>query len=761
MCPHITGKVASYDKFDNEFFGYSIKQSEAMDPEERKQLEVTFEALADAGVDPSELRGSNTGLYKGDCFQHTSVLKIDPFYPMKEPHSITTRTMYHYDLKGPFFHVDLACASSFGGFHEAVQAIKYGLCESAIVIGTNTVFDPMISYQMNNLTFLSPTGECRSLSDDANGYLRSEANVALVLQKRKVAKRVYATVLHTITGCDGYKPEGITFPGRETQEALMKQAYSELEMDPRVIKYVEAHATGTKAGDPVEMTAIYNTYCIDRPEEDPVLVGCLKSNLGHTEGVSGVCALAKACISFQRESIAPNIHFKKPNPMCPGITDGTTNGEVTEAPSTGVIVPVIRTTEFKGNFVALNSFGFGGANVHSVLRKEPKRTGMNPVVDVSKSGPRLVHVRGRTKESVEYIYDYVRKNSKAQNPDFLYLLDNYSNFASGEMPFRGYFLLDRSHEGRSHIKNWIQVEPRRRQGGQEQSWSKTQPSQGQPVVSLYFTDTHPPLDCNNNSNPGCEFIPELMTLEPFGKAVKRMTSAVDGLKLSGVSSIQDLIQKKQPETQYESVVLSIVTQLALVDTLKSIGLKARSILGRSIGELACAYWFDLITPEEALLAGANSELFSIGSPTKGNMIPGRKSSKFKKLLTEMNKERLWTSVSHESAVNGEHKTLVEVSTSGLFMRPTPGKKSIRERPVEKTYDLVQTLETIGQLYMNGCDISVGNLYPKPDLPTSVHDAITVTSDQMGSLLHSQHVHGSTTHGEESIHNLFQNNVILR
>ena len=312
MCPHITGKVASYDKFDNEFFGYSIKQSEAMDPEERKQLEVTFEALADAGVDPTELRGSNTGLYKGDCFQHTSVLKIDPFYPMKEPHSITTRTMYHYDLKGPFFHVDLACASSFGGFHEAVQAIKYGLCESAIVIGTNTVFDPMISYQMNNLTFLSPTGECRSLSDDANGYLRSEANVALVLQKRKVAKRVYATVLHTITGCDGYKAEGITFPGRMTQEALMKQAYSELGMDPRVIKYVEAHATGTKAGDPVEMTAIYNTYCIDRPKEDPVLVGCLKSNLGHTEGVSGVCALAKACISFQRESIAPNIHFKNP-----------------------------------------------------------------------------------------------------------------------------------------------------------------------------------------------------------------------------------------------------------------------------------------------------------------------------------------------------------------------------------------------------------------------------------------------------------------
>ena len=673
ICPHITGKVPTYHKFDNEFFGYSIKQSESMNPEERQQLEVAYEALVDAGLDPAEIRGTNTGLYKGDCFCPTSMLNHDPFYPLNTPANVTTRTMFHYDLKGPFFHCDTACSSSFGGYHEAVQAIKYGRCDAALVIGSNTVFDPMISFQMNNMTFVSKTGECRSLDADANGYLRSEANVALFLQKRKHAKRCYATIMKTTFNCDGYKAEGITFPGRESQEQLMKSAYEELGMSTDVIKYIEGHVTGTVAGDPVETAAIFNTYCTNGRKE-PLLLGCVKSNLGHTEGASGVVAVAKAIATFQEEAIAPNIHMRTPNPKCSGIHDGK-------------IVPVVRTTMFTGNFCALNSFGFGGANIHCILRKEPKSG--QKAVDVSKSGPRLVCAHGRTAAAVEHMYDYIKSSPKNQEPEFLYLMDNYAT-SSGNMPFRGYFLMDRSGK---QLK-WDQVRPRS--------------TQCQPV-SLYFSDCL--SDTNNNNNNEDVLVPELMLLKPFEAQISKMKDTVKLLQMN----IYDLLDRESDLTPTESIIRTLAVQLALVETLKAVDLNPKTVMGKSIGGLACAYWHGQITAEEALLVASCSQV--LGENNHGE------DRKLTQMLSKINEDKKWTLITNETKFNGNYPLLVEVAADGLSLKGT-----------NKTRDLNQTLHTLGQLYMNGCDLKVANMYPKPNLP------LPSTTPSLSPLVKWDHVH---------------------
>ena len=680
VCPHITGKVPNYNKFDNEFFGYSIKQSETMNPEERQQLEIAYEAIVDAGLNPKELRGSNTGLYKGDCFCPANMLNADPFYPLNTPANVTTRTMYHYDLRGPFFHCDTACSSSFVGYHEAVQALSYDRCEAALVVGSNTVFDPFISYQMNNMTFLSKTGECRSLDVDANGYLRSEANVIMVLQKRKNAKRVYATILKTTFNCDGYKAEGITFPGGTAQEQLMQSAYKELGMSTDVIKYIEAHATGTVAGDPVETLAIYNTYCRNG-RKDPLLIGCVKSNLGHTEGASGVVAVAKACVIFQEGAIPPNIHMKAPNPKCAGINEGK-------------IKPVIRTTKFDGNFCALNSFGFGGANVHSILRKEARSN--RSIIDVTKSGPRLVCVRGRTAASVEFIYNYIRKSPPNQEPEFLYLLDNYA-IASGDMPYRGYFLLDRSE---NEIK-WSQVQPR--------------PVQCQPV-SLYFSDPLGEDTNNNNNNIESVAVPELLLLKPFADQIEKMKETVKGLEMD----IYELINNKNPDNKNpnnsQNVIKTVVVQLALVDTLKAMNLEPKVLLGKSVGGLACAYWHNQITAEEALLIAHCSQIFDGDNSIQG-------SKKLNQMLTKVNEDRKWISITNETKLNGNYPQLVQVASNGLVLRGAA-----------QTNDLAQTLHTLGQLYISGCDLKLANIYPKPDLP------LPSTTPSLSPLIKWDHSH---------------------
>lgn len=233
---------------------------------------------------------------------------------------------------------------------------------------------------------LSPDGRCKSFDANANGYTRSETVSIAFLQKSKDAKRIYATVVHGKTNCDGFKEQGITFPSSVMQSVLLKEFYEECKIPPNSLSYVEAHGTGTTVGDPEEVNAIESVFCVGRTE--PLKIGSIKSNLGHAEPASGMCSIAKVIIANETGIIPPNLHYKNPRDGVKALKDGR-------------IQVVTEPTPWEGGYIGISSFGFGGANAHILLKSNPKEkiNGGAPHDDL----PRLVMVSGRTEEAVETI----------------------------------------------------------------------------------------------------------------------------------------------------------------------------------------------------------------------------------------------------------------------------------------------------------------------------------------------------------------------
>ena len=289
---------------------------------------------------------------------------------------------------------------------------------------------------------INEDGKCKCLSSDANGYCRSEAAVVLFLQRKSSASRIYATILNSRSGTDGYKEEGITFPSRVSQARLVKETLEGCNVDPNEICYVEAHCTGTKAGDPVELNALYDALCTTRSPDNPLYVGCLKSNIGHSEGASGLAAIAKAIIVLEKKLIPPNLHFLSPNLNLIGLVDGRQR-------------PVNHITPLRGDIVPVNCFGFGGANTHVLL----KRHTIEQEKDVNRvkrnEQTRLVLLSSRTKKGMDMLTEFMEKNPFNVTPGFLHLLDNLSTFSSESgMVYKSYrFLTPNSDRNCYHVDN--------------------------------------------------------------------------------------------------------------------------------------------------------------------------------------------------------------------------------------------------------------------------------------------------------------------
>jgi fatty acid synthase len=209
------------------------------------------------------LSGTNTGVFVGCCFdENTSAYAEDYTKIVGYKQSFAAMVANRYNLNGPSKLIDTACASSFSALHEAIVSLRSNQCDRAIVAGINLCLRAATQMQFYSLNMISPDGHCKCLDETANGYAKGEACVIMILQKKSQAKRIYATVIHTKTNSDGFKDLGITYPSWELQRNLIRDTYSEAGIDPRVIKYCEAHCTGTQAGDPAEMRAICESMCI-------------------------------------------------------------------------------------------------------------------------------------------------------------------------------------------------------------------------------------------------------------------------------------------------------------------------------------------------------------------------------------------------------------------------------------------------------------------------------------------------------------------
>lgn len=554
--PARAGKLKDLTSFDATFFGVHAKQANVMDPQLRLLLECTHEAIIDAGINPVDLRGSNTGVFIG-----VSDSESDEYWTA-DPDKVNgygltgccramfpNRLSYTFDFTGPSFAVDTACSSSLYAMHQAVLAMRTGQCDSAIIGGVNLVLKPTSSLQFHRLNMLSPEGMCKAFDVSGNGYVRAEAAVVIFLQRSRDAKRVYATVVNSKTNVDGNKEQGITFPSGAMQNKLMREVYAEAGVDPKEVVYVEAHGTGTKVGDPQEVNSIADLFCKDR--KSPLLMGSVKSNMGHSEPASGLCSIAKILIAMESGVIPGNLHFNQPNPEIPALSDGR-------------IQVVDRATAWNGGLVGLNSFGFGGANAHIILRSNPKPK-LSPVLNVGL--PKIVTVSGRTEAAVNFLLDRIKEHEK--DDEFVSLVHGLHEKNIVGHPFRGYGILGDCPA--REIAEYV--------------------AEKRPVWYVF-------------SGMGSQWAGmgrQLWPIETFQRSLGRCAEA---LQPEGIDLLA-LIHQGTNET-FESVLNSFVSiaaiQVALVDVLTMIGIQPDGIVGHSVGELGCAYADGTFTAEQTVLA---------------------------------------------------------------------------------------------------------------------------------------------------------------
>ncbi|MDQ0444756.1 type I polyketide synthase [Methylobacterium persicinum] len=351
--------------FDPAVFGISPREAEQMDPQQRMLLELTWEALEDAGLRPSAVAGSQIGVFVGASSLDYGNLRImdapsgDAYTATGNTLSIlSNRISYIYDLKGPSFTVDTACSSSLVAFDNAVQAIQSGRIDTAIVAGVNVLASPFNFICFSAAQMLSRTGLCQAFSKNADGYVRSEGGVVLVLRSAEAARRagstVRAVVAATGVNSDG-RTTGISLPSGYAQAALLEKVYRDAEIAVDDLAFMEAHGTGTPVGDPIEASAIGTK--LGKGRKEPLPMGSIKTNIGHTEPVSGLAGLMKATLALEHNLVPPSLHAAELNPDIP--FDELNLQVVRQG------LPLTRGP--RQRFAGVNSFGFGGTNAHVVI----------------------------------------------------------------------------------------------------------------------------------------------------------------------------------------------------------------------------------------------------------------------------------------------------------------------------------------------------------------------------------------------------------
>nr|XP_022920510.1 fatty acid synthase-like [Onthophagus taurus] len=399
--PRRSGKLKDITKFDSGYFGVSKKTADCMEPLVRLLAERVFEAMVDAGHHPDDFENEKAAVFVAGCSLESEMITFCKTPTNAEVMGRSTRFAvashipYFFKLNGTTTLVDTACSSSMYALDAAYNAFKRGDCDKAIVCGTSLCIQPFGTLQFARLGVLSLDGSCKSFDDAGNGYVRSEGVVAIILERAPSAKRIYAQVVHSKTNCDGYKEEGITFPSSKLQKTLMREFYDECQIDPASLTFVEAHGTGTPVGDPQELATIDEIFCKNR--DKPLLLGSIKSNIGHNEPVSGLCSIVKVLIGFESGFIPPNKNFKTPRKGVKALEEGRLKVVTKKTPWPD-----------KDVYVGINSFGFGGANGHVLLHWNNKDK--NSIKNYQCKIPKMICLSGRTQESLKNTYQNLIRN---------------------------------------------------------------------------------------------------------------------------------------------------------------------------------------------------------------------------------------------------------------------------------------------------------------------------------------------------------------
>ncbi len=567
--------------FDAAAFGMSPREAEQVDPQQRHLLEVTQDALAHAGIAPSSLAGSDSGVYVGaSSVDYGARFFADP--AAADVHMMTGNTLsvianrlsYNLDLHGPSFTVDTACSSSLVALNQAAEAIRTGIVDTALVGGVNLLLSPFSFVGFSRASMLSPTGRCRPFDAAADGYVRAEGAIVLVLRSieaaRKARNRIHATLVGWGVGQDG-RTTGLSLPSAASQRRLLEQVYGRFGIDPSELAFVEAHGTGTKVGDPMEADALGKGLAQRRSQ--PLPIGSVKSNIGHLEPASGLAGVLKSILALNHGMLPATLHQVTPNP---DIRFDELNLQVVDRNWT---LPERRGPPLAG----VNSFGFGGTNAHVVLRGEDRTVAVAHPRSEAKPPPLLLSAHAQ-----EMLPAVARRHAEAWPEDKRLVGDFLAAAAHlrDALPYRAIVRGSNAPALRHQLEQYA--------AGEAAPGVLTGQALGQdlPVAFVFSGNGAQWAGMGRAAWQGNTRFREALQ-EVDGHFLKRQKASLVELMFA-----DDLAPRLRRATHAQPLLLAL--QVATVRSLEALGLAPQATLGHSVGEIAAAWCAGALSLEQAI-----------------------------------------------------------------------------------------------------------------------------------------------------------------
>ncbi|MFG2681643.1 aminotransferase class I/II-fold pyridoxal phosphate-dependent enzyme [Streptomyces sp. NPDC048392] len=572
-----------YD-FDARFFGISAREAERMDPQQRLLLEVAWQAFEDAGIAPSSLAGSDTGVFVGVSGHDYADLQM-PYPDVVDMYSATGnaqsvaagRLSYFFDLNGPSLAVDTACSSSLAAVHTALRSLRDGECRVALAGGVNLMLTPGLSVALARGGMLGPGGRCRTFDDAADGYVRGEGAGLVCLKPLSDAladgDRVHAVLTGSALGHGG-RANGLTAPRATAQRSVMAGALARAGTEPGQIHYVEAHGTGTALGDPIEWEALAGLYGRGRPADAPCLVGSVKTGIGHLEAAAGIAGLIKAVLVVRQREVPPLLHLTTPNRHL----DWTGSGLA--VPTSRRALPAEGTVR-----AGVSSFGFGGTNAHVIVESPPGRP-----ATAESGGPGTVHalsLSAHTETALATLAGEYRTHLAAHPEVPLAALCRSANTGRSRLPHRAVLTAGTRDELDLALDALIRREP-------ALDVARGGPADGTaPTVAFLF------------GGQGTQYSGmgrELYDAHPgFARTLRRADAVLRG---PGEPPLPDLLfdpehAERLGRTRYCQPAL-VALEVALADLWTSCGVRPAAVLGHSVGALSAACVAGVLSLEDAL-----------------------------------------------------------------------------------------------------------------------------------------------------------------
>jgi acyl transferase domain-containing protein/acyl carrier protein len=569
------GFLDGVDQFDPEFFGISAYEASVMDPQQRLLFEVTWEALEHGGMVPAHLRGSNSGVYVGMwqndyedlLYQATDDLDLHVTLGAGR-YPAAGRLSHWFDFRGPSLVLDTACSSGLVAVHLACQALRNGETDMALAAGVNVIVQPQISIAYSRVRMLAPDARCKFGDATADGYVRSEGAAVLVLKRLADAERdgdpIRAIIRGSAVNNDGQAGSSLVAPSPIGQLAMLREAYHAAELSPAAIGYIEAHGTGTRIGDPVELEALSAILREGRPAESKCWVGSVKSNIGHTEAVSGLAGLIKAVLCLEHGLIPANLHFKTPNPAIPWADLPV------QIPTETVPFPVVDGRRYAG----VNSFGVTGTNAHVILEFAPEPA--QPSAVALQGGRYVLPLSAHTLQALSALVQAYAALLPTLTDDALVDVLNTAANRRTHHPCRAAFVGDSAGELTQGLAQWQgetqKATPRKTvfvfpgQGGQWVAMGRQ--LMGQEPVFAGMIDA-----CETAMQPYVDF------------RLSEVVQSTDEGWLQRIDVVQPVL---------------FAVQVALATVWESKGLNPDAVIGHSMGEVAAAYIAGALTLEDAV-----------------------------------------------------------------------------------------------------------------------------------------------------------------